>query len=147
MEEDFYKILEVSRSATKADVEKSYRRLARKYHPDLNPDDRAAKEKFQRVQRAYEVLGNPEKRQLYDRYGSSFEAVGGGAPHGPRGAGPGGFGEMDIDLGDIFGRFGDAGGAGGFEQIFRQFGGGAGAPPPRGGGGGAPPRGPPPPPL
>ncbi|MBM4001439.1 MAG: J domain-containing protein [Planctomycetes bacterium] len=127
MDEDYYKILGVARSATNAEVEKAYRRLARKYHPDLNPDDAKAKENFQRVQRAYEVLGNAEKRQLYDRYGSAFETMGAG-PQGRGGPGPQGFGDIDIDLGDILGRFGrgGTGGPGGFEHVFRQFGSGGG---------------------
>src|SRR5688500_15781526 len=104
MEEDYYKILEVSRSASKADIEKAYRRLARKHHPDLTPDDASAKERLQQVQRAYDVLGDPEKREKYDRFGSAFEQVGAGGP-GPGGGGHwdfrGGGGE-DIDVGDLF---------------------------------------------
>ncbi len=76
MEEDYYQILGVSRTADKAEIERAYRRLARKYHPDLNPDDKDAKRKFQQVQRAYEVLSNPEKRKMYDRYGAAFETMG-----------------------------------------------------------------------
>jgi DnaJ-class molecular chaperone len=126
MEEDFYKILEVSRTASKAEIEKAYRRLARKHHPDLNLDDKTAKERFQKVQHAYEVLSDPQKRELYDRYGSSFENVppGGFCPGG--GGGQAGGAEFEeLDLNDILGRFGGGGGgAGGFEQIFRAFGGG-----------------------
>lgn len=126
MEEDYYKILEVSRGASKAEIEKAYRRLARKYHPDLNPDDKAAKERFQRVQRAYEVLGDPEKREKYDRYGAAFEQVGaGGAGAGPRWEYRS-TGGQEIDLEDLFRGFGGGeGDLGGFEQIFRSFGAGA----------------------
>jgi DnaJ-class molecular chaperone len=120
MEEDYYKILEVSRDASKADIDKAYRRLARKYHPDLNQEDKRAKQKFQQVQRAYEVLSHPEKREQYDRYGSSFESVASGGPGGPgwRATTAGGAAESfeDLDLNEIFGRFG--GDMGGFGQIF-----------------------------
>jgi len=131
MDEDFYKTLGVSREASAADIQKAYRSLARKYHPDVNPDDKAAKEKFLQVQKAYEVLNDPEKREMYDRYGNSFEAYSGGAGPGGGGhtrtystrgggfddidisqlfGGRGGAGEYEIPLGDIFGQFGGAGG-------------------------------------
>ena len=80
MENDYYKVLEVARDASAAEIQKAYRKLARKYHPDVNPDDASAKTKFQKVQKAYEVLNDPEKRELYDRYGSSFESMAGGGP-------------------------------------------------------------------
>lgn len=91
MSEDYYKVLGVNRDASKTDIEKAYRGLARKYHPDMNPDDASAKKKFQEVQKAFDVLSNPEKRELFDRYGSSFESMGAGGPGGPGGpTGPGG---------------------------------------------------------
>jgi len=122
-DEDFYKTLGVARTASKEEVEKAYRRLARKYHPDLNPDDKKAKEKFQQVQRAYEVLSDSQQRELYDRYGSDFESIA-SAGGGRGGTGRGGAGPdfQQFDFNDIF-RFG-GGEAGGFEQIFKQFGGG-----------------------
>lgn len=127
MSEDYYAVLGVNRSASQADIQKAYRDQARKFHPDMNPDDSKAKEKFQRIQQAYEVLNNPEKREMYDRYGSSFEQMGAG-PQGHAWAGG-----QEIDLSQIFGGgFGGAGDAAGFEEILRQFGGGA-----RGAGGGA----------
>ncbi len=129
MEEDFYKILGVSRNASAKEIQKAYRDLARKYHPDMNPDDKSAKEKFQRVQRAFDVLNNAEKRELYDRYGSSFESMGGGGPGGFHGfGGPGGF--QEVDFSQLFGqRGGDPSGAfGGFEDILRQFSGGQAGP-------------------
>src|SRR5512146_3228559 len=103
MAEDYYKTLGVSRDASQAEIQKAYRELARKYHPDMNPNDKTAKKKFQQVQGAFDVLNNPEKREMYDRYGSSFETMGAGG--GPQGgaytwtwspgtgpsAGPGGF--------------------------------------------------------
>ncbi|NIL98727.1 MAG: DnaJ domain-containing protein [Planctomycetales bacterium] len=112
MQEDYYKILEVDRGASQADIEKAYRKLARKHHPDLNPDDKTAKEKFQKVQHAFEVLKDPEKREMYDRYGSSFESMGAGGtgPHPFTGGGPQGF---EFDFSQFFGeRFGAGGPAG-----------------------------------
>jgi len=123
MSEDFYKTLEVSRDAAPADIQKAYRRLARKYHPDLHPEDKTAKKKFQEVQAAFDVLNDPSKRELYDRYGSSFEsaaAAGAGArPGGARSTHTGG-GFEDFDFSQFFGeRFGGEQ-AGGFEDVFGQ---------------------------
>jgi DnaJ-class molecular chaperone len=125
MAEDYYKILGVGRDASAADIQKAYRKLARKYHPDLNPDDKTAKAKFQEVQRAFDVLNDPSKRELYDRYGSSFESMGGG---GARGAGGGwstwgaGPGTEEIDISQLFGeRFGGGDPTGTFADIFSQF--------------------------
>jgi curved DNA-binding protein len=134
MEEDFYSVLKVSRDASSEEIQKAYRKLAAKYHPDMNQGNKRAKETFQKVQRAYEVLNDPAKRKLYDQYGSAFEAVAeGDAPGGWRtagGAGGPGAGGPDIDFSQFFG--GRGGGEGDpFADIFRQFGGGAGA----GGGG------------
>lgn len=70
---DYYKILELSKTATDADIKKAYRRLARKYHPDLNPNDANAKKKFQQINEANEVLSDPEKRKKYDKYGKDWE--------------------------------------------------------------------------
>src|SRR5436190_13558001 len=70
---DYYKILELSKSATDDDIRKAYRKLARKYHPDLNPNDTAAKLKFQQVNEANEVLSDPEKRKKYDAYGKDWK--------------------------------------------------------------------------
>ena len=81
MEEDYYKVLGVKRDASQKEIQRAYRELARKLHPDMNPGDAKAKEKFQRVQQAYDVLNDPEKREMYDRYGSSFQSAGpGGGP-------------------------------------------------------------------
>lgn len=125
MAEDFYKTLGIGRDASPADIQKAYRKLARKFHPDMNPDDKTAKTKFQEVQRAFDVLNDPSKRELYDRYGSSFESMGAGA--GPRGggrttwgAGPGGAAE-EADFSQLFGeRFGGDP-TGTFGDIFTQF--------------------------
>lgn len=70
---DYYKILEVDKNATEADIKKAYRKLARKYHPDLNPNDAGAKKKFQQINEANEVLSDPEKRKKYDKYGKDWQ--------------------------------------------------------------------------
>jgi DnaJ-class molecular chaperone len=124
MADDYYATLGVPRSATADDINKAYRQLARKYHPDLNPDDPKAKEKFQQVQIAFDVLNDPKKREMYDRYGSAYESMGGGGAGGPRpwpgAGGPGGMGGgYEVNLEDLFG---GGGGGGGFADLFRQFG-------------------------
>ncbi|MEA2480201.1 MAG: molecular chaperone DnaJ, partial [Thermoleophilaceae bacterium] len=108
---DPYKILGVEKKASPDDIKKAYRKLARQYHPDRNPGDAAAEEKFKEIQAAYDVVGDPEKRKQYDQGGGifgGFDPRGGGAP------GPGGFGNFggisDI-LSDLFG--GAAGGGAG----------------------------------
>lgn len=114
MSQDYYQVLEVQRTASQDEIQKAYRKLARQYHPDLNPDDKTAQQKFKDIQHAYSVVGEPEKRQMYDRHGPDFERAGGhpfqggGSPFG--GGGGGGF-EFDGDLGDLFRQF--TGGAGG----------------------------------
>jgi curved DNA-binding protein len=70
---DYYKILEIDKSASDADIKKAYRKLARKYHPDLNPNDATAKQKFQKINEANEVLSDPEKRKKYDQYGKDWQ--------------------------------------------------------------------------
>jgi DnaJ-class molecular chaperone len=126
MEEDYYKILSVGRDASAADIQKAYRKLARKYHPDVNPDDATAKRKFQEIQRAYDVLNDAEKREMYDRYGSSFESMGAGGPGGgtwrSHSASPGG--QTEVDFSQFFGGGAQGGVEGSFGDIFRQFGGG-----------------------
>src|ERR1700742_1876780 len=109
---DYYKTLGVKRDASQAEIEQAYRALAKKYHPDLNPDDKTAKKKFQEVQAAFDVLNDASKRELYDRYGSSFESMGaGGGPRPGRGRGPEGPSVEDFDFSQLFGdRFGGGGG-------------------------------------
>jgi curved DNA-binding protein len=123
MSEDYYKTLEVPREAAPADIQKAYRRLARKYHPDLHPDDKSAKKKFQEVQAAFDVLNDPSKRELYDRYGSSFEsaaAAGAGARPGSTWSTSPGGGFEDFDFSQFFGeRFGGQQ-TSGFGDIFGQ---------------------------
>lgn len=128
MAEDYYKTLGVNRNASQAEIQKAYRDLARKHHPDRNPDDPAAKKKFQAIQAAFDVLNDPKKRELYDRYGSAFEHMGSGGPRGGPGwgagpgQGPGGeFNFEDIDFGQFFGdRFGGQSGID-LGSLFGQF--------------------------
>lgn len=135
MSDDYYKVLGINRNASASEIQKAYRDAARKYHPDMNPDDKTAKEKFQKVQQAYDVLNDPEKRELYDRYGSSFETMGAGGPGAgqqwrsyPGGAGSGSAqGFEDFDFSQIFGDRYSPESAAGFEDIFRQFSGGGAA--------------------
>ena len=94
---DYYEILGVSREASDAEIKKSYRRLARSHHPDANPGDHEAEERFKELTEAYEVLSNPEARRAYDTYGHQV----------PRGAGAGGYPGADP--------------FGGFQDIFEAF--------------------------
>lgn len=112
---DYYEILEVNKSCSSGELKKSYRKLAMKYHPDRNPDDKEAEEKFKLVNEAYQVLSNEEKRAIYDRYGKAgLEGHGMG----------GGFGSANMDdIMDIFNSmFGGAAGGfgGGFGRAARQ---------------------------
>jgi molecular chaperone DnaJ len=112
---DFYEILGVSKSATDAEMKKAYRKLAIKYHPDKNPDNKEAEEKFKEAAEAYEILSNSDKRARYDRFG--HQGVGGA------GGGDGFGGGMSMD--DIFSQFGDIfGGGGGGSSPFESFFGG-----------------------
>jgi curved DNA-binding protein len=122
MAEDYYATLGVSRSASADEIKKAYRKLARENHPDLHPDDPKAKEKFQQVQNAFDVLNDPKKREMFDRYGSAYESMGGGGPQGsrpwPGAGGPRGGEAYEVNLEDLFG----GGGGGGFADLFKQFG-------------------------
>jgi curved DNA-binding protein len=118
MAEDYYHSLELNRGASQAEIDKAYARLARKYHPDVNPDDKNAKKKFQEIQAAYDVLKDPKKREMYDRYGSAFEQAG-QAGGGPRGGGTWSYnvGPEDFDFAQFFG--GEM--PGGMGDIFSQM--------------------------
>jgi molecular chaperone DnaJ len=114
--EDLYKVLGVAKGASDEEIKKAHRKLVRKYHPDRNPDDPKAEEKFKEVQGAYDTLSDPEKRKEYDAGGGMFGGFGGG-PGGPGGGpfGPGGPGAAGgFDVSDIFSNlFGRGGGGGG----------------------------------
>jgi molecular chaperone DnaJ len=102
---DLYKILGVSKEASQEEIRRSYRKLARKYHPDANPDDPRAEERFKEIQHAYEILSNPEKRREYDEGPRTFFGSQGAGRGRPGDAGFGGF----SDLSDLFSSFGDFG--------------------------------------
>src|SRR5580692_13053440 len=127
---DYYATLSVPRTASEDDIRKAYRKLARKYHPDLNPGDKSAEDRFKNVQEAYDILSEPKKRQMYDTVGfysdNGFAAGGGGADtrsHHPN---------MDFsgfDFSEMFkgaqaeaeAKRRSSGGAGSFKDIFSQF--------------------------
>lgn len=100
---DYYEVLGLNKSATDDEIKKAYRKLAKKYHPDLNPGDKKAEASFKEVNEAYDVLSDKEKKAKYDRFGHAG-VDGNGFGDGGFG-GFGGFGGMDVDLGDIFGSF------------------------------------------
>jgi molecular chaperone DnaJ/curved DNA-binding protein len=121
---DYYQVLEVDEGASAEEVKKAYRRLARTYHPDRNPDDPEAEERFKAVQEAYEVLSDPQKRKAYDRARRNpFAGYGPGFDAGRPGANGGAHMEF-VDLSDLFGGAGGAGGfagePGGFGSFFSQ---------------------------
>ncbi|HVO97981.1 MAG TPA: molecular chaperone DnaJ [Bryobacteraceae bacterium] len=123
---DYYKTLGVGKDADADEIRKAYRRLARKHHPDLNPGDKAAEDRFKTVQEAYDVLSDPKKKQMYDQYGFYSEngmphaggRPGGGGAHGPQ-MGFGGFDFSDVYSGAGAGRRG--GDASSFQDIFSQW--------------------------
>jgi len=112
---DFYDILGVAKGASAEEIKKAYRKLAIKYHPDKNPDDKTAEDKFKEAAEAYEVLSNPEKKQRYDQFGHA--GVGGAG-------GGGGYGGGGMNMEDIFSQFGDIFGGGGGSPFDSFFGGG-----------------------
>jgi curved DNA-binding protein len=131
---DYYKILDVDRNAEEKEIKKAYRKLAREHHPDVNPGDKVAEERFKDINEAYEVLSDPEKRQKYDRLGSSWQQWQrtGGDPRGFdwsqwfSGAQPGG-GRVRVEYADL-GDLGDLFRGRDFSDFFQSIFGGMGAP-------------------
>ena len=119
--QDYYELLGVPRKASAKDIRSAFRKLARKYHPDLNPGDKSAEEKFKQLQEAYDVLSDSKKRQMYDQYGFYSENL---PPGGPGGAG-GHSGEPDVNFDfegfDFGGGSGAAGGGSSFRDLFSKF--------------------------
>ena len=115
---DYYQTLEVEEGASASEIKKAYRRLARTYHPDRNPDDAAAEERFKAIQEAYDILSDDEKRKAYDQARRNPFAGYGDFRAQP---GPGGFSGEYVDLSDLFGRQGGEGDAGGFGSFFSQI--------------------------
>jgi molecular chaperone DnaJ len=130
--QDHYATLGVERAASEEEIRKAYRRLARKYHPDVNPGDKAAEDRFKTVQEAYDILSDAKKRQMYDQFGfyseNGMPNTGAGGPYGP---GRGGFDFGGFDFSEFTKQTGSPGGGaapgaegfggGGFRDIFSQF--------------------------
>ncbi len=115
---DYYNILGVGRSATEKELKQAYRRLARKFHPDVNPGDKSAEAKFKEINEAYEVLSDPDKRQKYDQFGAQWQ-------HADQFAKAGQGAQWDFSKGGTYTTydFGDEGGVGDiFENLFKGFG-------------------------
>ena len=111
---DYYQILGISKNASAEDIKKAYRKLARKYHPDLNPGDKNAEARFKEVNEAQEVLSDPEKRTKYDRYGQYWEQMGQGGAS-PR-SGNSGFNNVNVDVGGFdFSQYGN------FEEFINEM--------------------------
>jgi len=100
---DYYAVLGVAKDASQGDVTKAYRKLARQYHPDANPGDAAAEERFKEISTAYEVIGDEEKRKSYDRARQLGPLGGAGFGQAGGGGGGGSFGFDGVDLGDLLG--------------------------------------------
>jgi curved DNA-binding protein len=132
---DYYKILGVERTAKEEDIKRAYRKLALQYHPDHNPDNKQAEEKFKEINEAYQVLGDSQKRARYDQLGESY------THWQQRGGTPGGFnwedwfanspggGNVRVEVGNLDDLFGSSGGLGDFSEFFRRIFGGMGGMP------------------
>lgn len=135
---DYYKILGVDKNASEKDIKLTYRKLARKYHPDVNPHDKSAESKFKEINEAYEVLSDKEKRAKYDSLGANWNQYAGagyapggfasGGGYGARGYAPGGFSSggfrtVQFDINDVLGGMGGAeeSGFGDFSDFFKVF--------------------------
>ena len=132
---DYYEILELNKNASQEEIKKAYRKLARKHHPDVNPGDPSAEDRFKDINEANEVLSDPDKRQKYDQFGTHWQQYerAGGRPEdfnwNPwQQAGGGGYSQQvsQEELEQIFGNMGGMGGAGGFSDFFETLFGGAG---------------------
>ncbi|PZU94262.1 MAG: molecular chaperone DnaJ [Leptolyngbya sp.] len=132
---DYYAVLGVNRTASADEIKQSFRKLARKYHPDVNPNDKTAEAKFKEVSEAYEVLSDADKRKKYDQYGQYWQQAsraGAGTPYGSPGD-MGGFdfsnyGSFDEFINELLGRFATPGGGGARSYPYGTPGGGAGGP-------------------
>src|SRR5256714_7471059 len=126
--EDYYQVLGVKRDAKPEEIKKAYRRLARKYHPDVNPGDKSAEERFKLISEAHDVLSDPKKRKVYDRFGQYSDnladaAARGGATGAAGGAGrtTGGFDFEGFDWGSASSAGGAGGGGSSFRDIFASL--------------------------
>ena len=115
---DYYDVIGVPRTATADDIRKEYRKLARKYHPDVNPGDKSAEEKFKEINEAYEVLSDPDKRKRYDQLGANWKAGSDFTPPAGAGTGPR---NGRVDFGDFGDVFGGGQGASGFSDFFESL--------------------------
>src|SRR5438105_12680747 len=120
---DYYEILGVPRSAKEQEIKKAYRKLARKYHPDLNPQNKQAEEKFKEIQEAYEVLSDADKRKKYDQLGANWKNGADFTPP-PNWGGGGGRYQRTVNMEDLFGQEGQHRSA--FSDFFETLFGGVG---------------------
>ena len=122
---DYYAILGVSKTASQEEIKQAFRKLARKYHPDVNPNNKQAEARFKEVSEAYEVVSDTDKRKKYDQFGQYWKQAGEGFPSGGVGADMGGFdfsqyGNFDEFINELLGRFGGASPRGGRQQSYSQ---------------------------